>query len=127
MVEQPPPTPKDTPFGLEPNVAAGLAYLFGLIGGIVMLAGGGTNKFVRWAAAQSIVLWVGFVIVWIVLGFLIWPMVAAGLWGVYSILHLIVNIAALAAWLWTFITAFQGREVRIPVIASITQSIFKTV
>ncbi len=39
--------PNDTPFGLEPNVAAGLAYLFGLVGGVVIMLGGGTNKFVQ--------------------------------------------------------------------------------
>jgi uncharacterized membrane protein len=126
----PPPStaqaPKDTPFGLDANVAAGLAYLFGVIGGIVMLVGGGTNKFVRWASAQSIVLWVVFILLRVILGFLWIPLWQAGLWSLYMLLSLVVWLAWLAAWLWTFITAFQGKEVRVPVVAGITDSIFKS-
>lgn len=123
MVSQP---PKDTPFGLEPNVAAGLAYLLGILGGIIMLAGGGTNKFVKWAAAQSIVLWVAFLILYIILGFITVPMLMAGLWTVHSLLYWIVELASLGAWIWTTITGFQGKEVRVPIIANLTESMFKS-
>lgn len=107
--------PKDTPFGLEPNVAAGLAYLFCLLGGIVIMVGGGTNKFVRWAAAQSIVIWGLYIVLGFVFSFI-------HLWILYPILW----ILALIVWLWTFITAFQGKEVRVPGIDGLTQSIFKS-
>ncbi|HVA32690.1 MAG TPA: hypothetical protein VNG31_00995, partial [Candidatus Baltobacteraceae bacterium] len=59
--------PTDAPFGLQPNVAAGLAYLLTWLGGIVFLVGGGTNKFVKWSAAQSLTFWVIFFIVYIVI------------------------------------------------------------
>lgn len=114
MVSQ---TPKDTPFGLEPNVAAGLAYLFTLIGGIVMLVGGGTNKFVKWAACQAIVTFV----VMFVLSF------AAGFVGVmvhFYMLGMLVNLLYLIIWLYQVIFAFQGKEVQIPVISNLTQQIF---
>lgn len=107
--------PKDTPFGLDQNVAAGLAYLFCLLGGIVMLVGGGTNRFVKWAAAQSITTWVIYAILWVILPFL-------HLWILYPILWLL----SLVVWIWTFVTAFQGKEVRVPGIASLTDSIFKS-
>ncbi len=107
--------PEKAPFGLEPNVAAGLAYLFCLLGGIVMLVGGGTNRFVKWAAAQSIVIWAFYFILSFVLSFI-------HLWLLYPILW----ILALVVWLWTTISAFQGKEVRVPGIDSITQSIFKS-
>lgn len=121
MVTQP---PKDTPFGLEPNVAAGLAYLLTLLGGIIMLVGGGTNKFVKWAAAQSITMFVVYIVAYFVVGF------------VFGILHLylillpiygLLNLAYFIAWLWTMITAFQGKEVRVPLVADLTQNIFKGV
>jgi uncharacterized membrane protein len=108
--------PKDTPFGLEPNVAAGLAYLFCLLGGVIMLVGGGTNRFVKWAAAQSIVIWALYFILWFVLGFV-------HLWLLYPILW----ILSIVVWVWTFVTAFQGKEVRVPGVAAITESIFKSV
>ena len=107
--------PKDTPFGLEPNVAAGLAYLFCLLGGIVMLVGGGTNRFVKWAAAQSIVIWGLYILIGFVLSFI-------HLWILYPILW----VLAFVVWLWTFISGFQGKEVRVPGVESLTQSIFKS-
>ncbi len=124
MVSQP---QHDTPFGLEPNLAAGLAYLLGVIGGIVMLVGGGTNKFVKWAACQSITLWVAWVAVWIAISIVdsmigmlrLWPLL-----GLMSIVWMLAAVLAFAAWLWTWITAFSGREVRLPVIADLTQRFF---
>ena len=107
--------PKDTPFGLEPNVAAGLAYLFCLLGGIIMLVGGGTNKFVKWAAAQSITMWAVYFVLWTVLMFI-------HLWVLYPILWLL----SIILWIWTTVTGFQGKEVRIPGIANLTESIFKS-
>jgi uncharacterized membrane protein len=107
--------PKDTPFGLEPNVAAGLAYLFTLLGGIIMLVGGGTNKFVKWAAAQSITIWALYIILGFVLSFI-------HLWVLYPILW----ILALIVWIWTTVTGFQGKEVRVPGVDAIATSIFKS-
>lgn len=112
--------PKDTPFGLEPNVAAGLAYLFTLLGGIVMLVGGGTNKFVKWSAAQSITMWVAYFVVWFALMFL------AAIIHILYFLYPLVGLLWFVLWIWTTITGFQGKEVRVPVIESITQSIFKS-
>jgi uncharacterized membrane protein len=113
-------TPQDTPFGLQANVAAGLAYLFGPLGGIVMLVGGGTNKFVKWAACQSIVLGVVDIVVSI-------------LWSVImSVLHLyalamvgtLISLLFLVAYIYALIFAFQGKEVRLPLVAAWTQQIF---
>lgn len=117
MVSQP---PQDTPYGLQPNVAAGLAYLFGILGGIVIMLGGGTNQFVKWAAAQSITLWG----VYIVLEFLL--QFAGGLVHVLWMLVPIVGLVWFVLWLWTFITAFQGKQVEVPFIAGLTRSFFKS-
>jgi len=115
--------PADSPFGLEPNVAAGLAYLFGLVGGIVIALGGGTNKFVRWAAAQSITMWALWIIIWKGLGLLAATIIFAPL----AILAVFVlPILGLILWLWTFITAFQGKEVRVPLVADLTRAVFKS-
>ena len=112
--------PSDTPFGLQPNVAAGLAYLFGIIGGIVMLVGGGTNAFVKWAAAQSITLWGVYIVLEFALVFL------SGVVHILGLLLPLIGLLWFILWLWTMITAFQGKEVRVPVIADIATNIFKT-
>ncbi len=115
--------PSETPFGLEPNVAAGLAYLFGLVGGIVIAIGGGTNKFVRWSAAQSITMWALWIIIWKCLGLLAASIVFVPL---VILAVFVLPILGLVLWLWTFITAFQGKEVEVPLVAPLTRSIFKS-
>jgi uncharacterized membrane protein len=115
--------PSDTPFGLDANMAAGLAYLFGLVGGIVMLVGGGTNKFVKWAAAQSITLWGSLIAIHIVWGIL--TMLVHIFLVLFPVLWLI-DLLWLVLWIWTFVTGFQGKEVRVPVIAGFTESLFKS-
>lgn len=119
MISQTPP--KDTPFGLEPNVAAGLAYLLGILGGIAMLAGGGTNALTRRAATQSIVLWALFIAAFIVVDVL-----GSAVWALGALLHLALTIASLAAWILTSVAAFQGKDVRVPIVAGIASSLFKT-
>jgi uncharacterized membrane protein len=122
MVTQP---PKDTPFGLDANVAAGLAYLLGIIGGIIMLVGGGTNKFVKWAACQSITYFVCVFLLYWILG---WIFVFAGfLGGLIFPIFWIIRLAILIGWLYLFVTAFQGKEVRLPIIANLTESVFRSV
>jgi uncharacterized membrane protein len=116
--------PSDTPVGLDANMAAGLAYLFGLVGGIVMLVGGGTNKFVKWAAAQSITLWGSLIAIHIVWGIL--TMLVHIFLVLFPVLWLI-DLLWLVLWIWTFVTGFQGKEVRVPVIAGFTESLFKSV
>ncbi len=117
MVNQP---PSDAPFGLQPNVAAGLAYLLGPIGGIIMLVGGGTNRFVKWAAAQSIVMWVCFIVLEFALGFVIALTHMFMIGFIWPLLWLL----SLFLWLWPAIMAFQNREVRVPVAADLTQNLF---
>lgn len=112
--------PSDAPFGLQPNVAAGLAYLFTWVGGIIFLVGGGTNKFVKFAAAQSLTFWIVFGIVYFVL------IILTGLThGIAGLLLLVWLLVGFVVWLWTMIMGFQGKEVKIPVVAGITESIFK--
>src|SRR6185437_8549238 len=64
MATQPPIT-TDAPFGLQPNIAAFLAYFFNPVGAIIMMVGGGTNKYVKWAAAQAITFAITAVIIWV--------------------------------------------------------------
>jgi uncharacterized membrane protein len=121
MISETPP--KDTPFGLEPNIAAGLAYLLGIVGGIVMLVGGGTNAQTRRAAAQSIVMWAAFIALFIALDILTSAMLFSALWG---LLHLALTLLSLAAWIWTTVGSFQGKDVRVPIVYGIASSVFKT-
>ncbi len=124
MISQTPP--KDTPFGLDPNIASGLAYLLGIVGGIVMLVGGGSNAQTRRAAAQSIVMWAGFIALFIALDIFTSAILVSVLWVLQSLLHLALTVLSLVAWIWTTVASFQGKDVRVPIVYGIAASIFKT-
>jgi uncharacterized membrane protein len=113
--------PSDAPFGLDPNLAAGLAYLLTWIGGIIFLVGGGTNRFVKFAAAQSLTFWILWIIAYWVLGFL-----SVLSHGLLFLLFPVLGLIGLGVWLWTMISAFQGKEVKLPFVSSIVESLFKS-
>jgi uncharacterized membrane protein len=112
----------DAPFGLQPNVAAGLAWVFGLIGGLVMLFGGGTNKFVKFAAAQSAVLWGGYLALIIVLNIVI--AIVHFLALILLPLFMILGLVMMVVWIYTTVMGFQGKDLRLPVIAPFAAQIF---
>lgn len=116
-------TPSSAPFGLAPNVAAALAYAFGIPGGILMLVGGGNDKTVKWAAAQSIVMWAIFTVLWLVI-----PAIAIS--TRLSTINFLADFAGavwLLLWVWTSVTAYRGIELRMPVFSTIAQALFKPV
>jgi uncharacterized membrane protein len=115
-------TPTDAPFGLQPNVAAGLAWAFGFIGGLVMLFGGGTNKFVKMAAAQSTVLWGGYFVLMLVLNTIV--SIAHFLAIVVVPIIMVVVLAAVILWIYTTIMGFTGKDIRLPIIAPFATQIF---
>ncbi|HEY1429840.1 MAG TPA: hypothetical protein VGF18_09720 [Candidatus Tumulicola sp.] len=118
-----PPT-ADGPFGLQPNIAAGLGYFFGIIGGVIMLLGGGTNRFARWSAAQSIVMWGLYIVLLVAIDFIF---MLIHLWPLIGLLSMVLGVVWFVLWIWTVVTGFQGKEVQVPVIAGLTQSIFKNI
>ena len=111
-----------TPYGLSPNIAMGLASLFGPIGAIVLLAARPENRDVRFIAIQSIVSCIAYFGLFIVLS------VAEGIVGMLPGIRLIVlpvtllldvaiSVSILAAWIVVTIRGFAGSATRLPIIA----------
>jgi uncharacterized membrane protein len=97
-----------TSTGLDANVAAALSYLVGFVTGIIFLLVEKENKFVRFHAMQSTLLFIGIVLVNIVvnmipfLGFLI------------GVVVIIPGSAIL--WLLLLFKAYQGEEFKLPLV-----------
>ncbi len=120
--------PNPSSFGLAPNVAAGLAALFGWLGGLIILLGKPPQQWVRFVAVQSIVLSVAIlaayfvlVIVGVVLGIL-FAVIHAGFIGgiiglILGLVDFVLIIAYFVAILITTIQGFQGKAMRLPVVA----------
>ena len=116
-------TTKKTGSGLEPNVAALLAYLFLLIGGIVFILIEKDNKFVRFAAMQSIILGGAWAVLWMVIPFLIGTIAIAtgGIGALLGLLLPLIGLAFLIIWIMLMVKAYQNQEWELPIIGKIAR------
>ncbi len=103
--------------GLEENVAGLLCYVAGWISGLIFLLLETQNKFVRFHAAQSIVVFgllsiIGFVFGWIpFFSLFMWPLVGA---------------LSFVLWIVLMVRAYQGVLYKLPVVGDIADSLAGT-
>jgi len=97
-------------FNLNENVAGALSYVLCFFSGIFFLVAERKNKFVRFHALQSTILFLGLCILNVILKWL--PLIGGLLSGV-------VNIVIIVAWAFLIFMAFQGRTFKVPVIGDV--------
>lgn len=110
---------------MQPNVAAGLAVLFGWIGGLVFFLIEKQNRFVRFYAMQSILLTgVSFVLGIIdrIAGSTFPDFLALGFGCIVGL----VGIATFVGWIITLVNAFQGKYFKLPVIGDLAEKYVNT-
>jgi uncharacterized membrane protein len=100
-----------TSTGLNANLAAALSYLVGFVTGIIFLLVEKENKFVRFHAMQSTLLFVGIVLFNIVLN------VIPFLGFILSVMVVFPLSAVL--WLLLMFKAFQGEEFKLPLVGQV--------
>lgn len=107
--------------GLQENVAGLLCYLLGWLTGIIFLLID-KRPFVRFHAAQSIVVF-GFLFV--IRLVLIFGLSGSffGFWGFYTLISLLISLLTLAAWIVLMIQAYQGKWFEVPGAAGIAKNI----
>jgi uncharacterized membrane protein len=101
-----------TSTGIQPNVAGLLAYLLGFVTGIVFLVIEKENKFVRFHAMQSILVFGGLFVINMVLSFI--PFIG---WALMPI----VGIAGLILWILLMIKAYNGELYKLPIVGNIAE------
>ena len=116
--------------GMQENVAGGLSYVLGWITGLIFYFID-KRPFVRFHAAQSIVVFGGLHILSIVLGMVLGVgmfmphgagvVAGAGMMGLWSLL----GIVELVLWIVLMVMAFQGKKFRLPIAADLADKIFK--
>lgn len=114
--------------GLEPNVAGALAYLFGFVTGLIFFLVEEDDAFVRFHAAQSIVVFGGLFVIFIVFniinGVITAALVTAGglfVWNllslIFSLIWLVLSLGSLGLWLYLMVKAYNGERPEIPIAA----------
>jgi len=105
--------------GLDPKVSSMLAYLLGIVGGIVFYAIS-KDSYVRFHSMQSILLWVATVVIYF--GFMILGFIMPFIWITLSWL---VWLAFFALWVLLMIKAYQGERFKLPLIGDMAEKYAK--
>ena len=115
--------------GLDPNVAAGLAYIpicaIGLIMSIIIIVTDKTNKLARFHAFQSLLLMALWIVTYIVVAVVVGVAAAANsgaLTLVASLLWFVVILGFLAALIFCCIQAFMGKMFKLPIIGGMADN-----
>jgi len=117
--QQPYSTLGPSSMGMQPNVAAGLSYVAGWITGLIFYFGEKQNRFVRFNAMQSILLFAALSVLYIVLYVLTAAFAFSGFLAIlvlFGLLIWLVGLGALVLWILLMVFAFQGKYLKLPVI-----------
>jgi uncharacterized membrane protein len=102
-----------TSMGMQPNVEAGLSYVFGWITGLIFFLVEKQNRFVRFHAMQSILFFGGITVIDIVLNII-------GNFGFLGVLTFLlssaVGLIGFVGWIVLLINGFQGKYFKLPII-----------
>jgi len=105
-----------TSMGMQANTAAGLSYIAGWITGLIFFLGEKQNRFVRFNAMQSILLYAALTVIYIILTVVGTALLFTGLWFLVLLLDWLVGIGAFVLWIILMINAFQGKYLKLPIV-----------
>ena len=100
-----------TSTGFDANVAAALSYLVGFVTGIIFLVVEKENRFVRFHALQSTLVFAGIVALDILLQIV--PLL-----GALLVVFVVIPLSAVL-WLLLMFKAYQGEEFKLPLVGQI--------
>jgi uncharacterized membrane protein len=113
-----------TTTGMEANVAALVCYALGWVTGLVFFVIEKDNKFVRFHAMQSIVVFGALSILGVIISTLFQFFIMIHLYFVFQFLSLVANLlwlAALILWIVLMIKAYQGEKFKLPIAGDIAE------
>jgi uncharacterized membrane protein len=116
------PAPAST--GLQNNAAGALAYLGGLITGILFLViePYKADRFVRFHSFQSIffnIAWAGMWIVWMIVGLVLGAMTKGIFFLIEMPINLLLMIGGFCLWAYLMYSAYQRKTFKLPIIGAL--------
>lgn len=95
--------------GLDANVAALICYLVGFLSGLVFFLIEKENKFVRFHALQSLITFLAFAVVNVLISALVFTELAVP----------VLSVAELVLWIFLMVKAYQGEQFKLPVVGDL--------
>jgi uncharacterized membrane protein len=110
--------------GMEPKIAVLIAYIFSLLGGLIIYFIEKENKFVKWHAMQAIILGIiqvgSFIVISVLLGMI--PFIG---WFFFSWLGWVISVVAWVFGIIALVQAFNGKTYRVPWVANMADKYAK--
>jgi len=97
-----------TSTGMQPNMEALLSYVLGFITGLIFYLVEKENKFVRFHAMQSIVVFGALFVAGVIIAFI-------------PIINLLFWLAEFILWIVLMVKAYQGEKFKLPVAGDIAE------
>ena len=117
--------------GLDENVASLLAYVFGIVSGLIFFLIEKDSRLVRFHGMQSTLLagvfWVGEIALWILSTIIviiisqISGLLGTLVWALLGLLAFVLGIGALIGWVLCMIKAYQGQYFKLPVLGNFAE------
>lgn len=117
-----------TSTGMQANVAALVSYILGWITGLIFFFVEKENKFVRFHALQSIVVFGSISALWFILSILSQFFLMLHLYFIFKVFALTLNLLGLISlivWVILMVKAYQGEKFKLPIIGDITEKMLE--
>lgn len=114
---------------LEPNVAGALCYVLGWISGLFFFFTEEEDEFVRFHAAQSIVVFGALSVGYFVLTRILWSMLFSagnfGAWQLINTINTLLILVGLVLWVGLMYVAYQGRWYELPIAGELANNMIQ--
>ena len=111
--------------GMQANVAALLCYVLGWITGLVFFLIEKENKFVRFHAMQSIIVFGALTAAQIAIGIFVALFTVVHLYfliPIFTLLYPLLGLAGLVLWILLMVKAYQGEKFKLPISGDIAEN-----
>jgi uncharacterized membrane protein len=106
---------KKTSVGMDENIEAALSYFLGFLTGILFFVLEKENKFVKFHAMQSIVVFMALFVINMVLGIIL----SISIVGI--MLFPLIYLIEMVLWLFLMYKAYKGEKFMLPVVGDIAE------
>lgn len=113
-----------TSLGMDPNIAGLLSYVLGWVTGLIFFLIEKDNKFVRFHAIQSMIVFGALSVLQIVIGLFITTLAMmhlGALIALFGLINSIVFLAGIVLWILMMVKAYQGEKFKLPIAGDIAE------
>ncbi|WMT40056.1 hypothetical protein RE628_22490 [Paenibacillus sp. D2_2] len=103
--------------GIDPKVAGLLCYVFSFVSGIIFLVIEKRSSFVKFHAAQSLIVFGALTLINIILGFI--PIIG-------TIISFILVPLSFVLWIVLMLLALQGKQTKLPIIGDYAEQLSRS-